>query len=58
MAAWLSSQAGAGEILLSDAAAASAGLAGEGAESRQVALKGIEGLVEVRMLGVGQTEGS
>ncbi|MEP7356949.1 MAG: adenylate/guanylate cyclase domain-containing protein, partial [Anaerolineales bacterium] len=40
LAARLASQAGAGEILLSEAAAASAGLAGERLERRELTLKG------------------
>ncbi|MEP7356946.1 MAG: adenylate/guanylate cyclase domain-containing protein [Anaerolineales bacterium] len=52
LAARLSSQAGAGEILLSEAAAASAGLAGERLERRELTLKGIEGAVGVRVVRV------
>ena len=56
LAARLSSQAADGEIILSEAAAASAGLAPDGLESRQLDLKGIEHPVAVRVLRLGQSQ--
>ncbi len=50
LAARLSSQAADGEVLVSEAAAVSAGLAKEGVENRQLELKGIDQSQTVRVL--------
>ncbi|MBI4506444.1 MAG: adenylate/guanylate cyclase domain-containing protein [Chloroflexi bacterium] len=52
-AARLASQAGPGEVLVSEAACAAAALAGEGLEHRRLALKGRSEPVDVRVLRVG-----
>jgi adenylate cyclase len=53
LAARLSSQAAEGEVLVSEAAVTSGGLATEGIESRMLNLKGISGPVAVRVLRTG-----
>jgi len=50
LAARLSSQAAEGEVIISEAAAASAKLATEGMESRHLDLKGLSQPVSVRVL--------
>jgi adenylate cyclase len=52
LAARLSSQAADGEVIVSEAAAASAGLEGEGVENRSLELKGISQPVPVRVMRV------
>jgi class 3 adenylate cyclase len=57
LAARLSSQAADGEVIVSEAAAASAGLEGEGVENRSLELKGISQPVPVRVMRVMPTSG-